>query len=777
MSGIQTQAWIRFSALAAVVGAASSIGLADEDLRKLKDAQPPVYHGGYVGGVWGAGPDQEFESQNVRLMSWLPLNLFPGNHTSGNTCWGYVSPSGREYALMGLQRGTGIVEVTDPVNPVIIDVVTGPTSTWRDMKVIGDYAYAVSEGGWGIQVIDLRRVDEGIVRHVGNIQQNGHTSTHTIASNTDSGFLYLCGARVGNDGLVAVSTANPENPTIVGAWSGMYVHEAQVVTYHTGPYAGREIAFCYSGNLPSGFSNGGLRIIDVTDKSNMHLIGQMFWPNTGYSHQGWLSEDRKFIYLNDELDEQNFGFTTRTHVVNVEDLTNPYYVGFFTNGNTAIDHNLYVVGTRIYQANYRSGLQIYDTAAPGATPEQPVRIGFFDTYPGSDAAQFNGAWNNYPFFPSGNILISDIERGLFVVRYDTETMTINLVGSAPTLLTPNVATPVAVEVVAGGGAEIDTVTLNVVIDGGSPQAIAMAPQGGDVYGANLPGTACRSVVDFWFTVETVSGGRFAYPSGGQANAYSAFVATGFTQVFHDDFSTNRGWIIGAHDDDAVRGIWNRMVPQQTQSGGNIAQPGSTPTGTACMVTDGRAGTSVGAWDVDEGKTTLFSPVLNVAGMDPTVSYYRWFSNHVGANPGVDIFVIDVSNDGGQTWTNVETVGPTGPESRGGWYQVQHRIADFVPPSGQVQFRFVASDLGPQAIVEALIDDFKVEEIDCAAACYADCDQTTGPGVLDIFDFLCFGNKFDQRDPYACDCDLSTGPGVCDIFDFLCFGNAFSQGCP
>ena len=64
-----------------------------------------------------------------------------------------------------------------------------------------------------------------------------------------------------------------------------------------------------------------------------------------------------------------------------------------------------------------------------------------------------------------------------------------------------------------------------------------------------------------------------------------------------------------------------------------------------------------------------------------------------------------------------------------------------------------------------------------AVCYADCDQSTGPGVLDIFDFLCFGNRFSSLDPYACDCDTSTGPGVCDIFDFLCFGNAFNKGCP
>ncbi|NRA58147.1 MAG: choice-of-anchor B family protein, partial [Phycisphaerales bacterium] len=256
----------RFTALAlagaAGLGLALSAG-AHESWRKLVDAQPaveaPIWSLSAMqdGGGGVDNPATVFESENVTLLSWIPLSAFPGGHGAGNDCWGYTSPSGREYAIMGLQRGFGFVEVTDPTNPVIIDWVEGPSSSWHDVKVIGNYAYGVSEGGWGIQVMDLSEIDDGRVRLVQNKRQFGHETTHNIISNPDSGYIYLCGANIANGGLIAVSLDNPENPTIVGQWSTHYVHDAQVVTYTDGPYAGREIAFCLNGF-------DGLEILDVT---------------------------------------------------------------------------------------------------------------------------------------------------------------------------------------------------------------------------------------------------------------------------------------------------------------------------------------------------------------------------------------------------------------------------------------------------------------------------------------------------------------------------------
>lgn len=396
-------------ALTAGMVAAVGAALADDGGAKLRDKQPA-----FIGPVYRAGDDNrdvdQFKSDNVKLLSWLPLNAFEGEHNSGNDCWGYVSPSGREYAIIGLEKGFGIVEVTEPANPKIVGTIMGPASLWHDVKVIGEYAYGVSEGGAGIQVIDMRKVDDGEVRLVQNKTQAGHSTTHNIAANPETGFLYLCGANFANGGLVAVSTADPENPTIVGAWSDMYVHDAQVVIMKEGPLKGREIAFCASG-FGNGSGETGLRIVDVTDKTNMHTIGMTTWDQPAYSHQCWLSEDQKTLFLNDELDEQTYGKTTTTHIMDVSDPTNPREAGSFTSGSNAIDHNLYVKGQFVYEANYRSGLRVFDAA----DPMNPQQIAFFDTYPSDDHPAFNGAWSCYPYLPSGIVLISDIERGLFVV--------------------------------------------------------------------------------------------------------------------------------------------------------------------------------------------------------------------------------------------------------------------------------------------------------------------------------------------------------------------------
>ena len=405
-----------------VVPAALVIALAgvaighDEDLLKARNRGPRVEGPVVTGPVSSAAPDNAFDADGIEMLAWIPLNQFPGTHNAGNDCWGYVSPSGREYALMGLQCGTGVVEITNPTSPVILGVINGPCSSWRDIKVVGEYAYTVSEGGAGIQVIDLSNIDNGVVTHVQDKKGGGHNSTHNIAANPDSGYLYLCGGNISNGGLVAVSTANPADPTIAGAWSDFYVHDAQIVTYDSGPAVGLEIAYCAAG-LNGGWSNGGLRVVNVTNKSNMVTIADEFWPSVGYSHQCWLTEDRKFLLLGDELDNYPGVGTPgpmRTIVFDVQDPFNPLFKGTFGNGLNNIDHNQYVRNGKSFQADYTTGLRVFDVSDPLAA----FQVAWFDTHPETDAAEFEGAWSVYPFFESGSILISDINRGLFVVRFE-----------------------------------------------------------------------------------------------------------------------------------------------------------------------------------------------------------------------------------------------------------------------------------------------------------------------------------------------------------------------
>ncbi len=394
------------------------LAIAHEDEEFHNDRQPPYAGPGYRAAE-GGSPPIVFASNGVALQSWIPLVDFNPATTSADDCWGYTSPSGREYALIGLSLGTGIVEVTDPANAQIVTVISGPTSIWRDIKTYQTYAYAVSEGGSGIQVLDLSQIDQGTVTLVNTVLTGpGTSASHNVAINEESGFLYRVGG--GSSpirGIRAYDLADPANPVFVGEWSNRYCHDAQVVNWTSGPFAGRELAICYA-NDTSGGGNAGIDIIDVSTKNNMFLIGSVnltqppiFSHAARFSHQGWLSPDRQTIYFGDEVDEGSFPFpNTTTRVIDVTDISNPTQVATFSNGNTARDHNIYTKDNLIFQANYRSGLRIFDATIPGA----PVEIAYFDTYPNSDSANYNGLWNVYPYFPSGTIIGSDIEKGLFV---------------------------------------------------------------------------------------------------------------------------------------------------------------------------------------------------------------------------------------------------------------------------------------------------------------------------------------------------------------------------
>ena len=341
----------------------------------------------------------------VSLYSNISLATFGSGN--GNDCWGYVSPSGREYAIAGLSNKLAFVEITNPAAPVIRATVPHSSSTWGAIKVYGNYVYAGTEqSGTGIQVIDVSQIDIGIVTLVRTITSPGRT--HTLTLNAQTGYLYTCGSREGTGWSMCFSLADPSNPVQVGANSmtADYHHESQVVSYNSGPYAGREIWF--------GFSEGrGVDIYDVTNKNAPFLVKRVTYPNMGYCHQGWLSADRKFLYVDDEFDENNLGVNTRSLVFNVEDLAMATFVTSFSSGLPSIDHNQYVSDGFVFQANYTTGLRVFDTSI---SPTAPPQVGGFDTFLSNNNPTYNGAWSNYPYFPSGTVIISDINGGLFVLN-------------------------------------------------------------------------------------------------------------------------------------------------------------------------------------------------------------------------------------------------------------------------------------------------------------------------------------------------------------------------
>ena len=340
----------------------------------------------------------QFQSNNVTL-----LDIVPG---SGNDCWGYVSPSGREYALAGNNDHVKFIEITNPTNAVIVASFPHTSSTWGDIKVYQDHAYAVTERATGIQVFDLSDIDNGNVTLVRTVEPSSRS--HNLFLDEDSGFLYTLGSRdFSPDGTTTCwDLTSPGNPVRVGVASMTlnYQHDAQVRTFTSGPNAGKQILYgCAGGN--------GLEIYDVTNKNNPQLLSTTIYPNVEYCHQGWLSDDSQYFYANDELDELRLGLTTRTLIFDVSDINNPVFVGTFTTGLNSIDHNLYWKDGFLFQANYTSGLRVINAC----DPENLTEVGFFDTYPASNANSFDGAWSVYPYFPSGTCIINNIEGDLFIV--------------------------------------------------------------------------------------------------------------------------------------------------------------------------------------------------------------------------------------------------------------------------------------------------------------------------------------------------------------------------
>ncbi len=336
----------------------------------------------------------------------------------GNDSWGWTDPdTGDEYAIMGVKNGTVFIDISDPINPIYLGKLPTHTnnSTWRDIKVYQNYAFIVSEANnHGMQVFDLTRL-----RNISNPPENfnedahydGFGSSHNIVINEETGYAYSVGDNTYSGGAHFIDVSDPLNPIAAGGYSDDgYTHDAQVVIYN-GPdtdYTGKEIYI--------GSNEDKVVIVDVTDKNNPQHISSVTYSNFSYTHQGWITEDFMYYILGDESDEINLGFNTKTIVLDFTDLDNPIHSFDYSGPTLATDHNGYVNGDLFYLANNAAGLRVIDIS--DISNGEMTEIGFFDSHPLNDFAGYEGIWSTYPYFESGNIVISDRE-GFFVVKSST----------------------------------------------------------------------------------------------------------------------------------------------------------------------------------------------------------------------------------------------------------------------------------------------------------------------------------------------------------------------
>lgn len=382
------------------------------------------------------GAIEQFACEGVDLLSFLPVSEVGGGRgVIVNDVWGWTDPeTSREYAIVGRSDGTSFIDVTDPVLPVFVGDLPATEgaspNAWRDVKVYKNYALVVADnvGKHGMQIFDLeslRDLDEVPAKLEATAVYDEIYSAHNVVVNEASGFVYIVAASGGGEtcggGYHMVDMSDPLTPKFAGCFSdpssgagGNHIHDAQCVTYD-GPDAehrGKEI--CFGANA-SVFS-----IADVSDKGDPKTLAALDYPNVAYVHQGWLTEDQRYFYINDEGDEVGrLTERTRTLIWDVEDLDDPVFLKAHMGTTAASDHNFYIRGNLMYQSNYVSGLQILDIS----DPLNPHQVGHFDTVPwGENAPGFAGSWSNYPYFESGTVVVSSINEGLFLVRKQPQQM-------------------------------------------------------------------------------------------------------------------------------------------------------------------------------------------------------------------------------------------------------------------------------------------------------------------------------------------------------------------
>ena len=592
------------------------------------------------------------------------LDPRPGN-VDYNDIWGYTAPNGDEYALLGSEDGTTIVDCTNPAAPVSRGFIAGPNSPWRDIRTYQTYAYVVTEGGSGMQIIDLTNPNSpSLVTTWGT---NRWGNAHNISIDTSTGIIYVPGT---NNGMViADASSNPTNPTFVQNYNAPYLHDFQA-----------QGGFGYGSAINSGF----LRILDLNN--NLATVSDTTTPSN-FTHQAWPTADNNTLVT---TDEQGGG------VLKIYDITNksnPIARGQYTPISSSIPHNAFIIGNIVHISWYTEGYRAVDIS----DPNNPVEVASYDTTPGGGSSGFSGAWGCYPFSPSGNIFISDIGTGLYVLRRESAS-----ISSIPLPDTINEAGPYTVTATAASSSGISTINLVYSVDGGAQQTVAMTSTGTpNQFSANIPGQQAPSAVSYFVDASTGSGGSLRFPATGTSD----FIVGVVDRVFFQDFESGDGGFISGFS--STQNDWQFGSPtgsNGTSSGVAWQDPGQAASGANCWGNDLGIGNFNGAYQSNVNNW-LDSPTIPTNGVQGLkLRFQRWVSVEDGQFDQTTLLV-----NGQQVWQN-----PTGSNlTESSWTPVEYDISSITNGSSTVQVRFqLQSDAGLNLGGWAL-DDFELVAIsDC-----------------------------------------------------------------
>lgn len=662
-----------------------------------------------------------------------------GSDQLSNLC-GWADGMGNEYAIVGTEDGTSIVDVTDPTTPVEVQFVDGENSIWREIRVWDHYAYVVTEGGGGLLCIDLSGLPDDVDY---NFTDGGVdlSSGHTVFCD-ENGIVHVFGSNLENGGdQMFDANIDPMDPPFVGEVETWYIHDGYV--------RGDTL---WAGNI----YNGWFSVWDISDKSSPALLATQNTPDN-FTHNMWLSDNGDYLYTTDEVTNAVVASYDVSDLSDIQELdeirANP--------GTNSIPHNTYTVGNFQVTAYYRDGVAIFDATHPDVM----VKTGEYDTSPLSGDG-FNGCWGAWPYLPSGIILATDMEEGLFVLGptyvqacyltgHVTDVITsASLFGATITITgepdaftstdilgdySTGIATAATYDVTIEKGGYFPQ-TLSVTLENGvtttldvALEPIPSAPLTGHVYdnvtGLGIEGasvlitngslnyeaiTNASGAYSFPTVFEgtyTVYAGNWGYMT---ASLPDVAITTGsdinsyLTKGYYDDFIFDFGW--AGSIDGATTGAWELGEPQGTLYEGAPSNPDldvADDFGEDCYVT-GNGGGASGDDDVDGGYVILKSPIFDLSSYSsPHIKYNKWFFNDGGTGTPNDTLYFYISN--GTDEVLIEELDNSLVEE-GTWLNSDLIVSDYISLSSSMQFTIKTGDIGPlYHIVEAAIDKFYIVE--------------------------------------------------------------------
>ena len=627
----------------------------------------------------------------------------------------------REIAVMGLQNAAVFIDVTNPYSPYEIDRISGETTIWRDLKYWNRHVYIGNDAdsntgavGDGIKIVSVDNIDTPTL--VGTITD--FDNSHNIHIDSD-GYLYIVGAD--NHDIWIYSLDDPANPNLVGTWNFQngettadgYCHDIEV--YNNKIYC----ASIYSGYF---------HIIDVLDKTNPYTL-VTHDTGGGYisTHDCAITFDEQYLITADETEGGHIKIWDISNYNNIN-LVSEY---FTPDWQTHTAHNIYVQENNpdmLIISYYVDGTRFVDIS----NPENPIEVGYYDTSEIEDL--YAGNWGVYVDLPSGNIIASDIELGLYVLKFGGVSLIHDPISDRPTGDFTVIAEAYSL------GYEVQNVSVQLCLDGNC-DTYSMNYSMDDLYEVDISLGDNSGIVEYAIYASDTNNEQARYPD----SEYIMFKYGDLEDFYLYDFEeSNQGWQIGLDTDSATSGIWEWGNPNPTYWEGYYVQSGNdhTEEGVNCFVTGNSDEIdNVGYDDVDGGITTLLSPVIDLSNFnDVLLTYWRWYTNNSGNNPSTDRWYVDISNDGGETWISLENT----TISNADWEMQRFILSDYIQLSNQIQLRFVAEDIfydgnsdSGGSLVEAGIDDVLFEIISSNQECdsQGDVNEDSELNILDAVQII------------------------------------------